>query len=164
MQDGTGNNLLMLADSYNGRDSKGRYSNMHAANAAIGCADTRSRHTQADVDAKRPAFEKASPVFGPSMVESMLGCSQWPVRGSADKPQVAAEGAGPIVVVGNTGDPATPVDGARRMAEGLGKDVGVTLTVDGEGHGTYGENRCATKKIDAFLIAGKVPADGTVCS
>ncbi|MCI3927986.1 alpha/beta hydrolase [Streptomyces sp. AN091965] len=163
MQDGTGDNLLMFADSYNGRDDKGRYNNMHAANTAITCADTRSRHTRADVDAERPAFEKASPVFGPSMAEGLLGCSQWPVRGEADKPEVAAPGADPIVVVGNTGDPATPVEGARRMARQLGKGVGVTLTVDGEGHGTYGENRCATKAIDTFLIDGKAPADGTVC-
>ncbi|MFD9902744.1 alpha/beta hydrolase [Streptomyces sp. NPDC059063] len=163
MQEGTGNNLLMLADSYNGRDDKGRYSNMHAANAAITCADTRSRHTRADVDANRSAFEKASPVFGPSQVEGLLGCSEWPVRGQADKPEVSAPGAAPIVVVGNTGDPATPVEGAKRMAQQLGKGVGITLTVDGEGHGTYGENKCATKAIDAFLIDGKAPADGAVC-
>ncbi|GGV36895.1 alpha/beta hydrolase [Streptomyces spectabilis] len=161
--DGTGTSLLMIADLYNGRDDKGRYSNMHAANGAITCADTRSRHSRADVDAERPAFEKASPVFGPSMVEGLLGCSQWPVRGTADKPEVSAPGAAPIVVVGNTGDPATPVEGARRMARQLGKGVGVNLTVDGEGHGTYGDNRCATKAIDTFLINGKAPADGTVC-
>ncbi|MGA4844502.1 alpha/beta hydrolase [Streptomyces sp. G45] len=164
IEDGTGDNLLMLADLYNGRDDKGRYSNMHAAHAAITCADTARRYTRADVAAHRPAFEKASPVFGPSQVDGLLGCSQWPVRGTADKPQVAAPGAAPILVIGNTGDPATPVAGARRMAERLGKGVGVTLTVRGEGHGTYGDNRCATKAVDAYLLDGETPADGTVCA
>lgn len=38
------------------------------------------------------------------------------------------------------------------------------LTVEGEGHGTYGVNACATKAVNGHLLDGKVPANGTVCS
>lgn len=93
----------------------------------------------------------------------MATCQDWPVPGERAKPDVSAPGAAPILVIGNTGDPATPVEGARRMADSLGKGVGVGLTVKGEGHGTYGVNSCATKTVDAFLIDGTVPADGGTC-
>ncbi|MCX5195477.1 alpha/beta fold hydrolase [Streptomyces sp. NBC_00249] len=160
---GTGNLLLALSDAYSGRGEDGRYSNSNAAQAAITCADTSRRHTVEEMKAQEPAFRAASPVFGPSTVEGLLGCSEWPVRGATDKPQVGAAGADPILVIGNTGDPATPVEGAKRMSEALGKGVGVNVTVQGEGHGTYGNNSCATKTVDAFLVEGTAPADGTVC-
>ncbi len=44
----------------------------------------------------------------------MLGCTDWAVAGAADHPDVSAPGSAPILVVGNTGDPATPYEGARR--------------------------------------------------
>lgn len=163
MQKGTGNNLLMLADNYNGRDENGRYSNATAALVAIGCADTSRRYTLDEMKAQEPAFLAASPVFGPATVQGLLGCAEWPVRAKTDRPEVGAAGAAPIVVIGNAGDPATPVEGAKRMADALGKGVGINLTVEGEGHGTYGGNSCATKAVDAFLIDGTAPSDGTVC-
>ncbi|MEV7543079.1 alpha/beta hydrolase [Streptomyces sp. NPDC089915] len=161
---GTGNNLLAIADAYGGRGQDGRYDNTDAAHTAIGCADTNRRYTVEEMRAQEPAFLAASPVFGPSMAKGLLACTEWPVRGTADKPQVAAEGAAPILVVGNTGDPATPVEGAKRMADALGRGVGVNLTVEGEGHGVYGSNACATKAVDGFLLDGSAPADGTTCS
>ncbi|MEU8774247.1 alpha/beta hydrolase [Streptomyces sp. NPDC048606] len=160
---GTGTILLSLADSYSGRGEDGRYDNSGAAQAAISCVDTSRRHTVEEMKAQEPAFRAASPVFGPATVEGLLGCTEWPVRGTTEKPQVAAAGAAPIVVIGNSGDPATPVEGAKRMADALGRGVGVNVTVQGEGHGTYAKNACATKAVDSFLIDGAVPADGTVC-
>ncbi|MFH7596819.1 alpha/beta hydrolase [Streptomyces racemochromogenes] len=160
---GTGNNLLALADAYSGRGADGHYDNSDAAHTAIGCADTSHRYTVEEMRAQEPAFRSASPVFGPSMAKGLLACTDWPVRGTSDRPQVAAEGAAPILVIGNTGDPATPFEGARRMADALGRGVGVNLTVKGEGHGVYGTDVCATKAVDAFLVDGTAPADGTVC-
>ncbi|MFG2284535.1 alpha/beta hydrolase [Streptomyces sp. NPDC048595] len=163
-EQGSGDNLLMMADNYSGRDDKGRYSTMQTANSAINCADTRQRLTPAQVRTRLPEFRKASPVFGELTAKGLLGCTGWPVTGKSDTPEVAAPGAAPIVVIGNAGDPATPVEGARKMAGKLGKGVGVLVTVKGEGHGTYGVNPCATKAVNGHLLDGKVPADGTVCS
>ncbi|MEW1632851.1 alpha/beta hydrolase [Streptomyces sp. NPDC093801] len=160
---GTGNSLLAIADAYSGRGQDGRYDNTDAAHTAIGCADTGRRYTVDEMRAQEPAFRSASPVFGPSLAKGLLVCTDWPVRGTSDRPQVAAEGAAPILVVGNTGDPATPVEGAKRMADALGRGVGVGLTVKGEGHGVYGNDGCATRTIDAFLVDGTTPADGTTC-
>ncbi|MFI9205159.1 alpha/beta hydrolase [Streptomyces sp. NPDC053048] len=161
---GTGNTLLLLFDSLSGRSPDGRYSNLQAANRAISCADAQQRYTVEDVRRRLPEFRAASPVFGESAAWSLLSCTDWPVAGKWKNPEVSAPGAAPILVVGNAGDPATPVAGAERMAERLGKGVGVRLTVQGEGHGTYGVNECATKAVNAQLLEGKPPKDGTTCS
>lgn len=163
-QQGHGDALQATADNYSGRDAQGHYNNMQVANVAINCADTKRRPTPESVRAALPKFRKASPVFGELTAKGLLGCNGWPVTGRSDTPEVSAPGAAPIVVIGNAGDPATPVAGARKMAGKLGKGVGVLLTVKGEGHGTYGINQCATRAVNGHLLDGKVPADGTVCA
>nr|WP_203600230.1 alpha/beta hydrolase [Streptomyces sp. SID9727] len=164
-QDGSGATLLQLADSYNGRDENGHYDTQNHAQRAISCADGKARPTAAEAKALLPEFEKLSPVFGPFLAWDTAGwCSGWPVEGEHDDPEASAPGAGPILVVGTTGDPATPYEGARRMADELGEGVGVLLSNEGEGHGAYGGNSCVTSTVDSYFLDGKVPADGKTCS
>ncbi|MET9552888.1 alpha/beta hydrolase [Streptomyces sp. NPDC006645] len=161
---GSGALLLVLSDAMNGRNEKGQYSNIQAANAAVNCVDSKQRYTLAQTKAKLPEFEKVSPVFGDFLGWGLLGCSEWPVPGERDKPDVSAPGAAPILVIGNTGDPATPYEGARAMAKALGKGVGVELTYEGQGHGAYNAgSTCVQNAVDGYLLNGKVPKAGTVC-
>ncbi|GAA3502211.1 alpha/beta fold hydrolase [Streptomyces prasinosporus] len=163
--DGDGTLLMVLSDSSNGRDRNGEYSNLVAANVSINCADDKSRYDAEDVERRLPAFRAASELFGDYLAWGLVGCTDWAVPGAADHPEVSAPGAAPILVIGNTGDPATPYEGARRMARALGEGVGVELTYRGQGHGAYtGGNRCVRDTVDGYLLDGKVPADGTVCS
>ncbi|MGC9544465.1 alpha/beta hydrolase [Streptomyces sp. UG1] len=162
---GDGRTLMLLSDSLNGRDENGEYSNIAAANVSINCADDKPRYTPEYVEQKLPEFRSASRVFGDFLAWSMLSCTDWAVAGAADHPDVAASGSAPILVVGNTGDPATPYEGARRMAQALGKGVGVELTYKGQGHGAYdSKNKCVQDAVNGYLLDGKVPAAGTVCS
>ncbi|WP_380284624.1 alpha/beta hydrolase [Kitasatospora purpeofusca] len=165
MQGGSGTTLLALADAYLGRDAQGRYSNLSAANRAITCVDDRQRYTDAEVQEQLPAFRQASPVFGDFAAWGLTACSGWPVPGRTDHPEVGAPGAAPIVVIGNTGDPATPYEGARAMAQQLGAGVGVTVTLRGQGHGGYDTgNPCLKQAVDQYLLDGVVPPDGTTCT
>ncbi|MFB8235973.1 alpha/beta hydrolase [Kitasatospora purpeofusca] len=164
MQNRTGTTLLALADAYSGRDQQGHYSNQSPANRAISCADDRSRYTATDVQGLLPAFRQASPVFGDFTAWGLTSCTGWPVRGSADLPEVSAPGSAPIVVIGNTGDPATPYEGAGAMARQLGAGVGVQVTLQGQGHGGYDSgNACLKQAVDQYLLADQVPAEGTTC-
>ncbi|MEV8589287.1 alpha/beta hydrolase [Streptomyces sp. NPDC051180] len=161
---GDGALLLSLSDAMNGRDQNGSYSNIQAANAAINCVDFKERYTLGQAKERLPQFREASPVFGDFMGWALASCSQWPVPGVWEHPDVSAPGAAPILVVGNTGDPATPYEGARAMVNALGKGVGVELTYEGEGHGAYNSgDKCVKKAVDAYLLDGKVPPSGTVC-
>ncbi len=139
-------------------------SNEEAAFLAITCDDNSARHTLADVAARLPEFTEASPLFGPSLAYGTLLCDGWPVPGEARHPEVSAPGAPPVLLVGNTGDPATPYEGAARMAERLGPDVGHELTYRGEGHGAYASgSTCVRTAVDTYLLDGRLPAPGTVC-
>ncbi|MET9385691.1 alpha/beta hydrolase [Streptomyces sp. NPDC002928] len=162
---GDGKVLMLLSDSMNGRSANGEYSNLAAANVSINCADDKPRYTVDYVEGKLPEFRAASALFGDFLAWGMVNCTDWPVAGAADHPDVRAPGAAPILVVGNTGDPATPYAGARRMVDALGKGVGVELTYKGQGHGAYdSKNKCVQSAVNGYLLDGKVPAAGTVCS
>ncbi len=90
----------------------------------------------------------------------MLTCVVWP--GQHDPyPTGTADGAPPILVVGTTGDPATPYEQSPRLAEMLG--VGRLLTWEGEGHTAYPQTSCVTRAVDAYLIDLTVPPEGTRC-
>ncbi|WP_369233322.1 alpha/beta hydrolase [Streptomyces sp. R21] len=163
--EGNGRGLMLLADSLNGRNDDGQYSNLAAANVSINCADEKARYSAADVRAKLPDFRAASSVFGDYLAWSMVTCTDWAVAGAADHADVSAAGAAPILVVGNTGDPATPYEGAKKMADALGKGVGIEMTYKGQGHGAYDSgNKCVHNAVDGYLLAGKVPAANTICS
>ena len=75
---------------------------------------------------------------------------------------IRAPGAGPILVVGTTRDPATPYAFAKNLAAEL--DSGRLLTYDGDGHTAYKEGSgCIDDAVDAYLVGGKLPAEGTRC-
>ncbi|MGP2442165.1 alpha/beta hydrolase [Streptomyces sp. JW3] len=163
--DGDGRILMALSDALNGRGENGEYSNITAANISINCADDKPRYDAADVQKKLPQFRAASPLFGDYLAWSMISCTDWAVAGAADHPDVSAPGAPPILVVGNTGDPATPYEGAGKMVDALGEGVGVELTYRGQGHGAYdSKNTCVREAVDGYLLNGRTPKAGTVCS
>ncbi|MFE9019776.1 alpha/beta hydrolase [Streptomyces sp. NPDC007808] len=165
-EQGDGTELLALADDYNDRDASGHYMTGTHSQRAISCLDDKQRPTVEETKKLLPRFEKISPVFGPMLGWDTAGwCHDWPVAGQYDTPEVSAPGAAPILLVGNTGDPATPYEGTRRMADELGKGVGVMITWKGEGHAAYGKGSdCVDSAVNAYLLKGAVPEDGKVCS
>ena len=71
-------------------------------------------------------------------------------------------GESPIVVIGTTGDPATPVEWAASLRKQLGNAA--LMTWQGEGHTAYGRsNSCIEDAVDGYLVNGELPADNTVC-
>ena len=163
--EGDGTILMALSDSMTGRGENGEYSNFVPANVAINCADDKPRYTAEDVERSLPRFRAASELFGDYLAWGLITCTDWAVPGAAEHPDVSAPGASPILVIGNTGDPATPYEGTRRMVRALGEGVGVELTYKGQGHGAYDSgNECVRNAVHGYLLDGKVPPAGTVCT
>jgi pimeloyl-ACP methyl ester carboxylesterase len=160
---GDGALLMTFSDALTGRSENGTYSNIQAAGTAIGCVDTKDRYTLDEAKAMVPEFRKASPVFGEYLAWGQASCTKWPVPGTWDHPDVSAPGAPPIVLVGTTGDPATPYAGTEAMARALGEHVAVVVTYKGEGHGAYSSSPCVRKAVNTYLLEGEPPSDGTVC-
>jgi hypothetical protein len=160
---GDGSLLLLLADSYNRRDESGHYENISAANNAVNCADYVVPTDVTAYDALVPKLEAIAPRFGEAIAYSGLTCAFWPVHPTADPVPTVAAGSGPIVVVGTTGDPATPYAWAIKLADTL--ENGVLLTYEGEGHTAYGgKSSCIDDAIDRYLISLEPPAAGTRCN
>ncbi|WP_051865908.1 alpha/beta hydrolase [Streptosporangium roseum] len=157
---GDGRILMALADSYNGRKPDGSYSTLMSSFPAISCADTAERPTPQELAKIEKAALKISPLFGSAGLGTI--CRVWPVPGSDAARKVNATGSAPIVVVGGTGDPATPYEWAPKMTAELGS--GVLVTYKGEGHGAYlSGDTCVKKVVDGYLLDGKTPPKDTTC-
>lgn len=161
---GDGTDLFEFSLTYARRDASGRYdSNIMQVIMPVSCLD-RGGAVLDDAERQRMTteFVAKAPTWGLGMVNSGMTCETWPVKPAAPPAPIAAAGSPPILVVGTTRDPATPYRWAEQLARQL--DNGVLLTRDGDGHTAYGRsNYCIDNAVDAFLLDGKVPADGTRC-
>jgi pimeloyl-ACP methyl ester carboxylesterase len=160
---GDGTLLLQLADVYLQRNPDGTYAtNQWDAYTPVSCLDRPGTATPADVESELATFEAASPVFGESLAWGLVACTDWPVASDGLPAPVGAGDAPPIVVVGTTGDPATPYAWAESLATQL--ETGVLLTYDGTPHTAYRKgSACIDSAVDSYLLDGVVPADGTRC-
>ena len=135
-----------------------------AAWTAVMCQD---RPAQANGDLWQAQYEEAqkvAPTFAGGAGLDMT-CTAWGHYSETDPiPQnVHAKGAAPILVVGTTGDPATPYHWAQALAKQL--DSAQLLTWDGNAHVAYIRgNKCITTAVDDFLLGGQLPQDNFVCT
>ena len=88
-------------------------------------------------------------------------CPLWPVPPAPKTGRLHRVGDRPVVVVGTTGDPATPYEYAVDMARDL--DSAVLVTHEGEGHTAYGSSACVRRLVQDYLNDGRVPASGVRC-
>ncbi|MFB7376003.1 alpha/beta hydrolase [Kitasatospora purpeofusca] len=165
MNQGKGDYLMSLADGATGRDQKGGYKVSADAYTAVHCADTVMAPTEAELQAQLAELAAEAPLVtahNPAAALFDPDCRSWPFR-SAEKPHpIKAEGSAPIVVVGSTGDAATPYAWSERLAGSLAQ--GVLLTREGEGHTAYGRSACIRDAVHSYLVDGTVPAAGTRCA
>jgi pimeloyl-ACP methyl ester carboxylesterase len=155
-----GSLFQVLADNYLGRRLDGSYTNQTEANAFINCADDAAR---LDVEAtwqQTEAIAGGSRYFG-DVFRASSRCLGFD---DAVDPLVLgpADDASPILVIGTTGDPATPYEWSVEMAESL--ESGVLYSVDAEGHTAYMSIDCVAAVVNAYLIDLEVPAEGGTCA
>jgi hypothetical protein len=111
---------------------------------------------------KAASVAAAAPIIGPYFGFGDLSCVNWPYQSERERAEIHAAGAAPILVVGTTGDPATPYQWAVELADQL--ESGVLLSYEGEGHTAYNKsNACVNDAVEAFLIDGTVPAGDPLC-
>ena len=155
--------MLRLADLGADRTSNGTYSsNSTFAFNAINCLDYPMVSDAAGMRAEQERLMEDSPTLGYFFAYGGTNCVDWPYKSVRTPAPVEYSGQSPIVVIGTTGDPATPVEWAASLRKQLGNAS--LLTWRGEGHTAYGRsNSCIGDAVDNYLVEGKVPADNTVC-
>ncbi|MCD7444623.1 alpha/beta hydrolase [Streptomyces lincolnensis] len=140
--------------------------NLPAALMAINCADDPDRpgadRIARDLGRLRAAYEEASPVFGRYRLTEYLMCYGRPRGTDFIREKVRDVRTPKMLLVGTRGDPATPYRWTVETAERLG-DSAVVLDNRSEGHTGYASSRCVHRKVDAFLLYGSLPPDGSSC-
>jgi len=160
--DGDGEVLLRFADAYVNRDDDGYADNSTEAIYAVNCLDRDEAVPSDRVEDVVPRFEEVSPTFGRVFAYGLAACSNWPVHSGEEPGPLEAAGAAPILVVGTTRDPATPLEWAKGLAEELRS--GVLVTRDGDGHTGYrAGNECVDRTVERYLVSGTVPDSDVSC-
>lgn len=161
---GDADTALALADSYYGRNPDGTYAdNSTEAFIAINCSDY-PRNADIELMHRQAAeLEEVAPTFGRFQGYGDTSCLMWPSSAPTERTPTHAIGAAPIMVVGTTGDPATPYRWAVALAEQL--ESGVLVTYEGEGHTAYASgNACVNAAVENYLLKGTVPETDPRCS
>jgi pimeloyl-ACP methyl ester carboxylesterase len=145
--------VAVLADDYTGLVA-------YAPFAIVTCLDgEHPRGYDAWQRASAPVA-KRSARFGTVLANTLLPCAFWP-QGTYEPRQVDAAGAPAILVIGSTGDVATPYEAAVEVAGDLRS--GVLLTVEIDGHVALGDSACATERATRYLVDLAVPEPGARC-
>ena len=134
------------------------------ANIGINCLDYRVEGDMATWTAQSKELERIAPRFATVTEAGDLGCQAWGHTGTQSSKALHAKGAAPILVIGTTGDPATPYEWAEALADQL--DSGQLLTWEGNGHAAYtnsGHGPCVTQAVDTYLLTGTMPKKGLTC-
>ncbi|MDT7578888.1 MAG: hypothetical protein QOK35_148, partial [Pseudonocardiales bacterium] len=127
---------------------------------ATACNDVRRRMTPAEVADLAGRWRVGYPLFGPTMAQRLLACGPWPPATGA-LPADPAAGLPPMLVIGTAHDPRSPLEGPRRVAAST--PGALFLSWQGAGTGAYPRTPCVTAAVDALLVDGAPPADGTLC-
>jgi hypothetical protein len=161
-KNGEGDTFLKLADEYTGRLEDGKYrSNEFDSAAIIDCLDFTDVRTIGEMKKDARAFTEKAPLFGPYLAYSGLGCEYFETPKATTI--VPTKTANPIVIIGTTGDPATPYVWAQGLNKVLTNSVLLSLT--GDGHTGQGQgNTCIDLNVDRYLISGSASTLEVVCN
>jgi pimeloyl-ACP methyl ester carboxylesterase len=159
--EGDGSLLAALAYSYDGLQANGTFANLDAANSAINCLDRPYPKQVSYYQALASRLAKVAPYFGALSAWSDLGCAFWPIPAQGKVAPVNVKGAPPMLLIGSTGDPATPYPWAQEVARQIPRSR--LLTRDGPGHTGYLYSKCVQKWADQYLATLALPPAGAVC-
>lgn len=164
LTDGRGDMMLVLADLYMRRDSRGRYTNATDARVAVNCVDQPPIKDRAKVIEEDRRSREVAPFmsYGEFTGDAPLGtCAFWPVPPTSEPHVIFAPDLPPTMVVSITRDPATPYQAGVDLAKQLG---GGLLTYNGTQHTVvFQGDDCVDDYAARYLIDGALPSPDTSC-
>lgn len=162
---GDASGIFRLADSYSGRDPDGHYTTIDQSNQVITCASGLASDVPPDPGAYAEHLRSVAPRFGSTYDADSFDEKKQCAALMPDQPSdtLSYSGSAPIVVIGGTNDPATPIRWAEEMTADLGPSA-TMVTYTGEGHGQLLASKCVTA-IEAALLADlESPDPDTTCA
>lgn len=147
-----------LASSYNTSNS----TNSNDAFIGVNCLDHPVSRSVQHWGPLATSLARTAPFFGPLFAWGEAQCAVWPALPTRAPGAITGHGGPPVLVVGTTGDPATPYRWAVDVAHQL--SGAALVTFQGDYHVAYFYSACVRASIDAYFVHGTVPARGTVCA
>ncbi|RDI32517.1 tripeptidyl-peptidase B [Rhodococcus sp. AG1013] len=164
---GRGDELLLLADMYEGRLDDGSYSNLEDAFNAVRCVDdppVTDRAIEGEADTR---YRQAAPFLddGRGTGNAPLdACAFWPVPNTGAPHTIdaaALQGLPTVVVVSTTEDPATPYQAGVNLAKQLG---GALITYRGTQHtAVFDGVACVDDPVSAYFVDRTAPDPDLTC-
>ncbi|MGV1086711.1 MAG: alpha/beta hydrolase [Mycobacterium sp.] len=103
-----------------------------------------------------PEWAAQSPISGGNRAWSLEPCESWPMAPVRQPGPVNPQGAGPVLILNTTGDPATPLAWAQSLHDQI--ENSTLVIAPAEGHIASSQNTCAEDTLIAFLMKGTLPA------
>ncbi|MFE6589997.1 alpha/beta hydrolase [Streptomyces sp. NPDC057781] len=137
--------------------------NVTAVGAGVLCNDVAwpksAAGYQKDVTESRAKYPLTA-----GMPRNAMLCAAWPYPPREEPVRITDRGPSNILLVQNERDVNTPLSGALKMREALGRRA-VMVTVGSTGHDAYlaEGNACGDRTVSHFLATGQRPATDTYC-
>ena len=155
--------ILEMADWHVGRGEDGTFGDGYDASGIIDCASGIVYSESRDPKALLEKIQEVAPWYAREYdVDSFGGGYCESVFDDADLFEIDYQGDAPIVVLGGTEDPATPIRWAQEMVTHLGTNA-TLLTFKGEGHSQIFISRCVDAIAKELFNFGRKPSGDVEC-
>ncbi|PBK65608.1 alpha/beta-hydrolase [Armillaria solidipes] len=177
-----GNGTIIYEMQATAYDPSSVYDNSWEAEIAISCGDAlNNTDTVADLFAYWDDVKGLSTFANLLLIKQRISCSGWKFHREGrftGEPlpahiiracskyfsigPVTGNTSYPILFIGNTADPVTPLSGAKKLSSAFPSSV--VLTQNASGHtSAFSLSECTYAYVQAYFQNGTLPSDGTVC-
>lgn len=158
LRDRDGTELQNINDWFVGRSAAGKFGdNGNTLIYAVNCLDRPGALSFEEAQSQSSSWMQKLPLMGRLMAWGDETCTNWPYRAQEPLDTLTVKNVPPMLVVGTTYDPATPMSWARAVQRQIPGSV--LLERVGDGHTAYSTNsRCIDASVDAYLLSRNVNA------
>lgn len=148
-----GTDLQDINDWFMDRSPSGKYGdNGNTLIYAVNCLDRPGAVSLSQSRQQSASWAKQLPLMGKLLGWGDQACATWPYRAQEQVDRLRVRDVPPILVVGTTYDPATPLKWARAVQRAIPGSV--LLIRQGDGHTAYvNGSRCIDRIVDAYLMS-----------
>ena len=163
LREGDALQILEIADLFVGRSDDGAYGNGYDSFSIIKCASGIINAEPRDPEVLLKKIQEVAPWYSRNDdIDSFGGGYCESVFDDSKIFEIDYQGDAPVVVLGGTDDPSTPIRWAKEMVMHMGTNASL-LTFKGEGHSQIFSSRCVGEIAKELFNSGRKPNNEIEC-